>query len=484
VDSKITLKISHFNPDRSEEESEQVEDFALGSRPPSPPEIPPQFRGGGIISGESGSEDSGSPKPTRKERVQLWTQNHFTVGGDPCDGCSVCLPSRETLVAVREFHNHARESQKWQDRFDREGERIATEVAKREKEQVQARAPIKRELEAEDRLRIQEAGVLRTIYSQQREALQRAYEEEYSQIKHKLNLGREEAKKRFDEEIAALNGRYEVLTGDIQTRLQTLKEEQARATEDFERAVRTELRVLQDQIFQNSKDLDKATEVAKQLCPHPSSETLTEILQNWPTLNGKAYPGTLCCRVCHKTFTYDQIVENVRRGGTTLAYSPIPSRRDGDGGASSTGGSNRGRRRGDGGTLGRRTPSPNPNPGSPTATSDPTRVLPYSDPHHDQSTASQAGKRARGWVFPMEPRSTPSESGEGPVEPGRDVKRVKSEVRDHSEPYSPLPTRGHPSSSHSDPPGEGTSERTNLGRGAGGDRGNESHSPSEGSEGC
>ena len=397
------------------------------------------------------------------------------MGGDPCDGCSVCLPSRETLVAVREFHNLARESQKWQERFDKEGERIATEVAKREREQVQARAPIKRELEAEDRLRIQEAGVLRTIYSQQREALQRTYEEEYSQIKHKLNLGREEAKKRFDEEIAALNSRYEALTGDIQQRLQTLKDEQTRATEDFERAVRTELRVLQDQIFQNSKDLDKATEVAKQLCPHPSSETLTEILQNWPTLNGRAYPGTLCCRVCHKTFTYAQIVANVRRGGTTLAYSPIPSRGDGDAGTSSTGGPPSRRRRGDGGAFGREPPSPD----SPTAASDPTRTS--SDPHHTQSTASQAGKRARGWTFPMEPRPASPESGEGPVEPGREVKRVKPEVRDHSEPHSPLPPRGHPSS---DPPREGTPARTNLGRGAGGDRRDESHSPSEGFEGC
>jgi hypothetical protein len=140
--------------------------------------------------------------------MELWTQNHFTLLGDPCDRCPACLTSHKVLTTVQQFQNQAREYQKWQNQFKGEGKQVALEIAKREKDNTQARAPIKQELEKEDWSRIQEAAVLQKTYSEKKATCQRTYEEEYSEIKHKLNQGTEAAKIQFNEELAALNLRY------------------------------------------------------------------------------------------------------------------------------------------------------------------------------------------------------------------------------------------------------------------------------------
>jgi hypothetical protein len=259
-----------------------------------------------------------------QETAEVWTTNHRDSQGNPCDGCSECLPTEKLTLLVHQFQTRAKHYQKLELNLSKEEDRIEGEASKREKEQAQARIPLARELETQDKGKFKESIRLRGLFKEERRTLEKTLARGLEKLKGEADADLKEARRSYEAEVQALEKRHQVLTQDLRERLILLEAEQKRAREAFQAAAVVERTILRTRVRTAFEEFEQARDEIQQLCPHPSTETLETILNRWPTQGDAPKPGILRCRVCHQTLTFDQLEENVRRGGSTLAYSPTP----------------------------------------------------------------------------------------------------------------------------------------------------------------
>lgn len=213
---------------------------------------------------------------------------------------------------------------------------MRTEEERRELERKQAKNPIKQEWDEESRTKAAGAKRLRQTYQEQREAVKAEYDRGLLDLKQEADRGLEIARRQFEESHRELDRAYQTAITGLTQRLTNLEAEQEQARVAFRRAAATEREVLRVEAQKAYRELEQARQTAQGQCPHPSGESLSDTLRRWPRTEGKPIPGILRCRVCHQTFSYEQLVENVNRGATTLTYSPTPVYRGRNPGGAST----------------------------------------------------------------------------------------------------------------------------------------------------
>lgn len=360
--------------------------------------------------------------------VELWTENHRNERGDPCDGCPLCLQSPELSLKVQTFQHRAREYQRWTARVEAEEKRIASEHQRREATRNADRLPVEQELNKKKAGKIAAYKGYRELLNENTKNIQQQYKDETSTLRIKLRRDLLEATEAYNDGIRSLEETYQTTIDKLREQLETLQNEQRQARESFQSAAKTELELLQRRAFNSQLEFEQLRKELQAVCPHPSLEDLKSILQRWPVQQSHPQRGTIRCRVCHKIFTLEQITENVRRGGSTLAYSPTPT--DCPGGGA-----------GPHGPLG----------------SGPTRPASGSASSSCDSGVSSP-KRAR-----SESRRNSPEHGDQ-----RSPKRARQEAGAHTGPEGTLPR--DPSPCNPDPSGEETPGRRSPRRGAGGDR--------------
>ena len=429
----------------SSEEGESS-DFPRVPRLPPPQGIPPH------ITGEV-PEDRGGEELL--PLIEVWTTNHQNSQGDPCDGCAECLGTERLQLLVHQFHERTRQYQALETTLGREEDRIEAEAARQEREQLRARNPLAQELEVQNRGKYRESVRLRALFKEERRNIDRELQRSYSELKGKADSDLQTARERYESEVQTLEARHRALTEDLAVRLATLESQQRRAREAFKAAAEVEKTILQTRVSTALEELERARVEAQQLCPHPTPETLKDILNRWPEQGGIPKTGNLRCRVCHKLLTREQLEENVRRGGNSLTYSPAPvcSARPGGKGGPGAGG---------GGT-------------SPTHTSDPT-------------TGPRGGGGGRGPTMALGTVGPKNE--DGPPEPGRasggasggasegrTLKRAREE-----EGGDPREEGSIPSQRGTDSQREGAQGGEGYRRGAGGNGGDGSPHPPESPE--
>ena len=252
---------------------------------------------------------------------ELWTINHTDPHGNPCDGCPTCTKSEALGRQVNTFRARATEYQYLEAQLEHETNRIQTELNRREEEWARARAPLDNELTVENRGRDREARRLERVWAERKKAIKDTYEKECKELQKATDQQLAQARREYEEGFRDLYKDNQSKLRELNHRLSQLKEEQGRSRESFQAAAKTELEILRRRVTSVHRQYDYARSLARQLCPHPSLETLPEILARWPTREGKPAPGILRCRVCHRTWTHEDLVDNVCRGATTLIYN-------------------------------------------------------------------------------------------------------------------------------------------------------------------
>ena len=268
----------------------------------------------------------------------MWTANHLDSTGNPCEGCPACLEAggSQLHAQIQQFQERARDYQRWEQRLEEHDKRVRTEEEKRELERKQAKNPIKQEWDEEGRTKAAGAKRLRQTYKEQREAVKAGYDRGLLDLQQEADRGLEVARRQFEESHTELDRAYQAAITGLTQRLTNLEAEHEQARVAFRRAVTTEREVLRVEAQRAYRELEQARQVVQRQCPHPSGESLSDTLRRWPKREGKPAPEILRCRVCHQTFNYEQLVENVNRGATNLTYSPTPVYRGGNPGGAPT----------------------------------------------------------------------------------------------------------------------------------------------------
>ena len=387
----------------------------------------------------------------------MWTKNHTNPEGEPCDGCLDCLkPYPEAVLdklrlRTKEWKNHQRRGEQVEEQLEIEYQELELQI-QREK------GPLDREVELHDRDHFRETTRLRGIFEDQKAVIFTKLEEGRRKLRVESEAAVREVKDQLDQKLKALNQRHQAVVNDLKERqavrdrrVEYLRDEAERARKVQRETQTVGLRHLNWQ--QNS-----LRQKLQQVCPHPQVETLQSILERWPREQEQLQPGYLKCRVCQKDWSLEELQENVRRGGLTLAYDPIPCwgiKHAGDppGGTPGTSGGPSGTPSGgpSGGPSGTPTRGasgrPNPNPSSEAGTrGGPHKPVPYSPTGWER------------WGF------TRRESGpETPETPAKSRGEEPSAKR-------PKTTAGvHPGTPH--PPSHPSSEADHRRGGEGGDHG-------------
>ena len=365
----------------------------------------------------------------------MWTANHLDSAGNPCDGCPTCLGSEDSLLypQIQQFQEKAKKYQRWEQRLEEQDKRLKAEEERRELEGSQARNPIQQELEEKSQSKSAGAKRLRQTFETQQEAVKAEYDRGLLELREEADRGLAAAQKRFEEQYRELDRAYQEVATRLTQRLANLEAEQDLARAAFRSAVATERKILRTEAQRAYREFEQERQETQKQCPHPSSEPLTSILKRWPKKGSTPIQGVLRCRVCHKAFSYEQLVENVSRGATNLSYAPTPLYRGGDPGRATT-----------------HSQGPNPSSqerGGGGRTSDPHGLLEEGFGRHQK-----------------EPRGT-----------GGSPQGLREESRDHPEQESAV--------QHSpDSQGEGMARDTSTRRRVGGDRGDESSESPKSSE--